>query len=53
MANFNFTIEKSRFQETKFIESLKQYLFNNSVKTQNARIKVGNNSDAYQEFENP
>lgn len=41
MAKFDYTIEKSKFQETKFLDSLRSYLKSNKVKTRNTSKKAG------------
>ncbi len=63
MANIEFIIEKSRFQETKFLESLKSYLYSNNIGISNSMVRGktnitigGENSGAnvqYNEVPNP
>lgn len=67
MTKFEFTIEKSKFQEAKFLESLKNYLKSNKVKNQDAILRTGTKKtrvfglgtyerikeDTYQDTKNP
>ncbi len=64
MAEFNLTVEESKFQENKFLDSLKKHLALNNVLTQNAVIQTGikrtwtigegiEKEEVYDSFDNP